>query len=179
MVTLLADSVTMCNALNSEQREIHDKVMESVSGIHSFLYFISGHGGIGKTFIWNAVLATLRAQNHVVLAIASCGVASLLLPGGRTSHARFKIPLEIHENSLCSVGRGTMLAGLIARGSLVIWDEAPISHKYCLEAVDRTFRDIISVDDATNSHKSLIRMPACRNLQTGFLRLVRRVCLLS
>lgn len=137
----------MSALLNADQRAFYDSVIQCVYKKQSFLYFVSGHGGTGKTFLWNAILATLRAQDHVVLAVASYGVASLLLPGGRTAYSRFKIPLDIHENSICGIPRGTMLAGLILRTSLVIWDEAPMGHRHCFEALDRSFRDILGVED--------------------------------
>jgi uncharacterized radical SAM superfamily protein len=72
--------------------------------------FMSDHGGTGKTFLWRTIMATLRSQGHIILAVASSGVASLLLPGGRTSHLRFHIPLELHEESRCAIARGTNLA---------------------------------------------------------------------
>ncbi|KAL6626309.1 hypothetical protein ACP70R_030035 [Stipagrostis hirtigluma subsp. patula] len=130
MSTLAADSVNMSAALNDEQRSIYDVVIKDVLQRRSFVYFVSGHGGTGKTFLWNAILAKLRSEDHVVLAVASSGVAALLLPGGRTAHSRFKIPLDIHDGSFCSIGRGTMLAGLIKRTSLIIWDEAPMTHRF-------------------------------------------------
>lgn len=148
---LAIDSANMQMQLNQEQRHIYNLVIEAIHSRQSFAYFISGHGGTGKTFLWTAILATLRSQDHIVIAVASCGVASLLLPGGRTAHSRFKIPLDIHENSLCAIGRGTMLAGLLARASLIIWDEAPMSHRYCFEALDRSLHDILSVDDPTKA----------------------------
>lgn len=150
-VALLNDSIRMASALNSEQRIIYDRVLQLISEKQAFAYFVSGHGGTGKTFLWNAILSTLRANDHIVLAVASCGVASLLLPGGRTAHSRFKIPLDIHESSLCGIFRGSMLAGLINRTSLIIWDEAPMSHRYAFEALDRSLRDILSVDNVANA----------------------------
>ncbi|XP_066308323.1 uncharacterized protein [Miscanthus floridulus] len=143
---LLKQSAEMSALLNADQRAIYNSVIQSVYKKQSFLYFVSGHGGTGKTFLWNAILATLRAQDHIVLAVASCGVASLLLPGGRTAHSRFKIPLDIQQNSICGIPRGTMLAGLILRTSLVIWDEAPMSHRHCFEALDRSFRDVLGAE---------------------------------
>jgi ATP-dependent DNA helicase PIF1 len=32
---------------------------------------------------------------------------------------------------------------LILQTSLIIWDEAPVNHKYCFEALDCTLRDIL------------------------------------
>ncbi|CAG8750842.1 4363_t:CDS:2, partial [Cetraspora pellucida] len=33
------------------------------------------------------------------VAIASSGIASLIMPGGRTTHSRFKIPIPVDANS--------------------------------------------------------------------------------
>jgi len=57
--------------------------------------------------------------------VASSRVDSLLLPGGRTTHSRFKIPIVIDESSMCDIKRGSFLADLIVQSSLIIWDEAP------------------------------------------------------
>lgn len=70
-------------------------------------------------------------------------IASLLLPCGRTAHSRFKIPININEDSTCSIEQGSQLAELIVRSKLIIWDEAPMMHKYCFEALDRSMRDIM------------------------------------
>ncbi|OWY90442.1 Helitron helicase, partial [Phytophthora megakarya] len=37
-------------------------------------------------------------------------------------------------------------AELIRNASLIIWDEAPMMHRACFEAVDRSFRDIMKND---------------------------------
>ena len=94
-----------------------------------------------------------------MLAVASSGVASLLLPGGCTAHSRFKIPLDVHETSVCAIGRGTMLVPLIQRTSLVIWDEAPMSHRFCFEALDRTLRDLLSAKELANAAKPFGGLP--------------------
>jgi ATP-dependent DNA helicase PIF1 len=79
-----------------------------------------------------------------VLSVASSGVASLLLPGGRTAHSRFKIPCELDEGTICDIKRGTMLCELIQTTSLIIWDEALMTHKFSFEAFDRSLRDILA-----------------------------------
>src|SRR6266508_2216075 len=85
-----------------------------------------------------------QSSKKIVLTIASSGVASLLLPNGRTAHSRFRIPIETDELSICDIKRGTKLAKLLIDTSLIIWDEALITNKQCFEAFDRYLRDIIS-----------------------------------
>ncbi|KAH1069204.1 hypothetical protein GYH30_006697 [Glycine max] len=54
----------------------------------------------------------------------------------------FAIPLNVDENSTCDIKQGSQLATLLSRTNIIIWDEAPMTHKHCFEVVDRTFRDI-------------------------------------
>lgn len=58
------------------------------------LFFLDGHGGTGKTFVYITLCHALRGEGSIVLCVASTGVASLLLPGGRTAHSTFKIPID-------------------------------------------------------------------------------------
>lgn len=83
--------------LNSDQLIVYDNVMQVVERTRQEVLFVSGHGGTGKTFLWRTVLAKLRSQGMIVLAVTSSGVAVLLLPGGRTAHSRFKIPVDLDD----------------------------------------------------------------------------------
>ncbi|GJT26776.1 ATP-dependent DNA helicase PIF1-like protein [Tanacetum coccineum] len=74
----------------------------------------------------------------IVLAVASSGIASLLLPVGRTAHSRYVIPLELMENSTCGIKQNTQLAELMQEVQLIIWDEAPMTQRYAFEALDTT-----------------------------------------
>ncbi|KAI9247162.1 hypothetical protein BDA99DRAFT_446949, partial [Phascolomyces articulosus] len=49
------------------------------------LFFINGPRGIGKTYLFNALLDYVRCQDYIVLTIALSGTASLLLNGGCTA----------------------------------------------------------------------------------------------
>jgi hypothetical protein len=50
---------------------------------------------------------------------------------------------------MCSIKK-THLSELISQTSLIVWDEAPVNHKYCFEALDRSLRDILSYSNPTN-----------------------------
>ncbi|XP_057248262.1 uncharacterized protein LOC125493694 [Beta vulgaris subsp. vulgaris] len=93
-------------------------------------------------------------KGEIVLPVASSGIASLLLPRGRTAHSRFGIPLNVNENSTCAgIRPGSELADLLIKTKLIIWDEAPMMHKYCFEALDRSLRDIMRSVDRDNLHR--------------------------
>ncbi|XP_071721366.1 ATP-dependent DNA helicase PIF1-like [Rutidosis leptorrhynchoides] len=150
---------SLFNSLNSEQLIIYENVVTSVKQQKGGLFFVYGPGGTGKTFLYNAILTKLRSESMAVLAVASSGIASLLLPGGRTSHSRFFIPLELMENSTCGIKQKSHLAELMHEVRLIIWDEAPMTQRYAFEALDKTLRDILGAKKEENRGKLFGGMP--------------------
>ena len=129
--------------LNTLQRTAYDAVMDAVNG-EPKLFFLDGPGGTGKTFVENLLLATVRRNGGIALAVASSGIAAILLDSGRTAHSTFRIPIEIDRDSYCTMNsnKESPIAYLMKRVKLIIWDECSMQHRYCFEAVDRTLRDI-------------------------------------
>jgi len=117
------------------------------------LFFVYGSGGTSKTFVWTTFLSRLRGQGKIVLAVASSGIASLLLLGGRTAHSRFKIPIDLHDESTCNITQQMKVAELVRKPDLIIWDEAPMVHRRAFEVVDRTLRDLMQLDDTQVTEK--------------------------
>ncbi|KAH1127282.1 hypothetical protein GYH30_016021 [Glycine max] len=85
--------------LIDEQKTIYHRIIQAVNNNEGGMFFLYGFRGTGKTFIWRTLASSLRAENQIVIIVASSGIASLLLPGGRTAHSRFKIPVPIFEDS--------------------------------------------------------------------------------
>ena len=137
----------MLSNLNQEQLQIYTMIKHAVDNQQSGLYFIYGHGGTGKTYLWNTLIVGVRGAGKIVLAVASSGIASLLLPESKTAHSRFKIPIAIDDSSTCQIRKGTQLARLLKQTSLILWDKAPMIHRHCLEALDKSLRDILSNTD--------------------------------
>ncbi|XP_023731646.2 uncharacterized protein LOC111879418 [Lactuca sativa] len=94
----------------------------------------------------------IRSEGNIVLNVASSGIASLLLPGGRTTHSRFILPFELTEDSFCKINPDGELASLIRKTPLIIWDEAPMVHKHAFEALDRTLKDLLRCGNSTISN---------------------------
>ncbi|XP_073120373.1 uncharacterized protein [Henckelia pumila] len=84
------------------------------------VFFINGPGGTGKTFLYRALLATIRSQGLIALATATSGVAASIFPGGRTAHSRFKIPIDLHANSYCSISKQGVLAQLLRHANSLL-----------------------------------------------------------
>lgn len=69
----------------------------------------------------------------------------LIVAWGRTAHSsKFAIPVPTLQNSTCNVLQGSELAELLKVTKLIIWDEAPMAHKFCFEALDKSLRDIMN-----------------------------------
>lgn len=84
--------------------------------------------------------------------MASSGIAATLLPGGRTAHFRSQIPIKLDQYFAAGIKHGSDIAKLIKQTSLIIWDEAPMQHYHAFEAVDRSFKDIMSAVDPKNRY---------------------------
>ena len=84
--------------------------MQAVNNNEGDMFFLYGYGGTGKICIWRTLASSLRAKNQIVIMVASSSMASLLLPGGKTAHSKFKIHVPIFEDSTCNIHQGSQLA---------------------------------------------------------------------
>ncbi|XP_021975067.1 uncharacterized protein LOC110870171 [Helianthus annuus] len=139
------------SSLTHEQRVIYEEIITAVDNNKGGVFFVYGYGGTGKTYLWKTLCASIRSEGKIVLSVASSGIASLLLSGGRTAHSRFHIPINLDEDSFCFIKPDSDLARLLQETSLIIWDEAPMVHKHGFEALDRSLKDLFrSVSGASS-----------------------------
>lgn len=110
-------------------------------------FFVDGPGGTGETFLYRALLATVRLLGYIALATATSGVATSILPGGHTTHSRFKIPINIDENVSCNISKQSALASLIREAKLIIWDEASMANKKMIEVFDFLLKDLMNTNE--------------------------------
>ena len=137
------------SALNPDQTRAFQTIVTAIDEDPDHAhFFLQGPAGTGKTFLYSALCHYYRAQGCIVLCVASSGIAALLLPGGQTSHSRFKIPLTCTEASTCDITQTSQLADLIRATRLIIWDEVPMQHKHNISAVHHTLCDIRRSENA-------------------------------
>ncbi|KAG2785987.1 hypothetical protein Pcac1_g4489 [Phytophthora cactorum] len=119
---VLQETVDQEHLLNDEQRSVNSTIVNAVDNPTpgNTLFFVDRPGGTGKSTLLKHILAKVRLSGKIALAVASSGIASLLLMGGRTAHATFKIPLKLNDTSTCSSYKQSHLKGLIQKASLVI-----------------------------------------------------------
>ena len=73
----------LVDRLNEEQKEVYNAVLDAVNEDKGGFLFAYGHGGMGKTYLWKAIVSKIRSDGQVVLTVVSSGIA----------HSRFKIPI--------------------------------------------------------------------------------------
>lgn len=111
--------------LNILQKHVYDTIMQAVSNNAGGLYFLDAPGGTGKTFVISLILANIRSEQKIALALASSEIAATLLEGGRTAHSALKLPLKIQviETPTCNISRNSAMAKVLRLTSIILWDE--------------------------------------------------------
>jgi hypothetical protein len=100
---LTTDADNVEDRFNDDQRSTYKIILNVMTNKDGKLFFVYGSGGIDKTFVWTTFLSRLQEQGKIVLAVASSGIASFLLLGDKIVHSRFKIPIDLHDESTCNI----------------------------------------------------------------------------
>ncbi|XP_027166384.1 uncharacterized protein LOC113766387 [Coffea eugenioides] len=132
--------------LNSEQKHAYDLILTACFSLEGQAFFVDGPGDTGKTFLYRLLLTTLRSQNHVAIVVATSGIATSILPGGRTAHSRFKIPLDFSKAKSCQLSKQSSAAKLISESKLILWDEASMAKRDTIEAFNELLKDLMDSD---------------------------------
>ena len=161
LTSIIDESVPL---LNEAQRQVFREIVHAVvpsaalpetilAGSHPptasagrNMFFLDAPGGTGKTFVINAIQTFLELQGKTVQTVATSAVAALLLRNGRTAHSTFRIPIPVDKESTCNIPTNSSLAQQLRDLGLIIWDEAVMCNRFCIEAVDRSLRDIRNID---------------------------------
>jgi pantothenate kinase-related protein Tda10 len=57
-------AASLVSQLNCDQKIVFDTITERVLSGSPGFFFVCGHGGTGKTFLWNAIIANLRSKKR-------------------------------------------------------------------------------------------------------------------
>ncbi|XP_016462003.2 uncharacterized protein LOC107785255 [Nicotiana tabacum] len=139
--------------MSEDFRKIHDNspVAQLQCTLKSINYFLESMGkkidkydlpkldhrrdnGTEKTFLYRALIANLISRGMIALATTTSGVASAILPGGRTAHSRFDIPLQTTDTTITDMSKQSGGATLIRKSKLIIWDEATMTNRQTIES---------------------------------------------
>jgi hypothetical protein len=97
---------------------------------------------LGKTFLYNTLIAWAKSQKKTFKACASTGIAATLLINGATVHSSFWVPINIKKDSKPKIDAQKEYAQKIRDAAFIIIDEVSMLHTDVLSYVDRLLRDI-------------------------------------
>ena len=89
--------------LNSKQLIAYSTILYGINVDARGFFFVDGLGGTGKTYFYLALLETTRLRGMIVIAMTKLDVAFSIIPSGRKSHLRFKIPINNDESNMCNL----------------------------------------------------------------------------
>jgi hypothetical protein len=72
--------------LNICQETVVTIVFNAIAQGKGTIFFLDGQGGLGKTFVYNMLLASVQQDGHIAIKVTSSGITVLLVEGGQTSH---------------------------------------------------------------------------------------------
>nr|CAD2198644.1 unnamed protein product [Meloidogyne enterolobii] len=122
--------------LNPEQQRFFNLIRASVldPNTKNKLFFLSGDGGTGKTFLLNYIIYKLREMRLKVLATASTGIAATnFYAGGMTFHSAFRFGINVEPDVIPPVTVDSYFGRRIIEANLVIVDEVTILNKTIFE----------------------------------------------
>lgn len=136
--------------LNAEQRDFFNTIAASLDGQSADrLFFLDSPGGCGKTFLLNLIMAYVRQKGEIAVAVASSGIAALLMDGGCTAHSRFGIPaLTLSTESVSAITARQDAGRMLIASKVIVWDELPMHPKKGFAVVDRLLKDLMKNVDA-------------------------------
>ena len=144
-VKLAEITTTNISRMNPEQKSAFTEISKAIFEENyqgTNMFFLDAPGGTGKSFVLNTLLSHVRSTGQVAIAVASSGLAALVLQNGRTAHSMFKIKINVDSDSTCNISGNSNRAELLRNAKLIVWDEISQQNKFACESVDRTLRDI-------------------------------------
>ena len=143
---LTEDAQEIFTMYTEEQQAVHNRILDAIKNDTRLALYINAKGGCGKTFLLNGILKAVRSLEGggcVALAMATTGIAAMLLEKGRTFHSRMKAPLNPDDASTLRIPAQSDLAKLVKMAKVLVIDEATMLDNRQLAAMDRTLQDMM------------------------------------
>jgi ATP-dependent DNA helicase PIF1 len=84
------------------------------------------------------LIAIVHLEGLIAVATTTSGIATSIMPGGRTAHSVFKIPIVISDGSICKFSKQSDTTDLLHRVALIIWDKVAMTKRQSVETLDRS-----------------------------------------
>ena len=150
---LAARCAIAAQTITNDQKVIFDAIIDTLeqrdeaNAAVGKCFYIDGVAGGGKTWLLRYLADYIRKDKKIVLITAATGIAALLHEKATTAHKRFKVPLDLDDDSVCEIRHKDGTAQLIMATKMIIIDEANMLHRRVFQAIDKTLRDLTKADE--------------------------------
>ena len=147
--TELSEIEDVVSTLNPEQRTAYDTIIDAVtnSSVRRRFFYLQGQAGSGKTYLYNAIIRTVRSSGLRFLALSWTGISASLIIDGQTAHSFFKLPFDIDETTSIKLEPGGRNYEILASVDIIVWDEVTLVPGIVLNALDRFMRTVTAKHD--------------------------------
>lgn len=134
-------ALTLSETQNAIFQRITHYMAKPMDGGNVFM--IQGAAGTGKTFLLNQIMDHCLTEKVRAIALAYTGIASCLLPKGRTVHSLFRIPWNPQQVS-CSIQPESWVYNSIKKASVLVWDQAAYCSRQIIEEVNGFLQNMMN-----------------------------------
>jgi hypothetical protein len=85
-------------------------------------------------------------EDLIAVATTTSGIAASIIPGGRTAHSVFKIPIKISVGNICKFSKQSDTVNLLHQAVLIIWNEVAMTKRQSVKTFDRSLQDIMGCE---------------------------------
>lgn len=131
----MARAITLSEAQNVVFQRIAQCVGKPTEVLNGNVFMVHGAAGTGKTFLLNQIMNHCLTENIKAIAVAYTGIASCLLPKGKSVHSLFRIPWNQQQVS-CAIEPNHWVYKTIKKASVLVWDQAAFCSRQIIEEVN-------------------------------------------
>lgn len=132
----MARAITLSDAQSVAFQRIAQKIVQKRSEVLiGNVFMIQGAAGTGKTFLLKQIMNHCLNENIKAMAIAYTGMASCLLPKGKSVHSLFRIPWNQQQVS-CALEPNSSVYTTMKKASVLVWDQAAFCSRQIIEEVN-------------------------------------------
>ncbi|XP_004531091.2 uncharacterized protein LOC101454283 [Ceratitis capitata] len=157
MAAIVASNVPL---MNEEQRTIYDRITLAVPAGQGGFFFLVAPGGTGKTIVISQILAEMRSNNGIALAVASSGIAATLLDGGDFRQTLPVIPRSTYADEINAYLKSSQLWRNVEKLQLKISMRVQMLQDPSAETFSKQLLDIgngkVTIDETGYVHTQYI-----------------------